>query len=87
LFLFFFFLKSLVTSLAFAPDSQAMSTTRISLIASSSFIYFFPAIACDPQSSALFRLLCMTRHSFRNIIPARYEHLIQLQQNRSRATM
>ena len=36
---------------------------------SSSFIYIFPAIVRDPQSSALFRLLCMTRHSFRNVIP------------------
>jgi len=32
--------------LAFAPDSEAVSATRISLIASSSsFIYFFPAVA------------------------------------------
>ena len=62
--------NSLLTSLAFAPDSKAVSATRISLMASfSSFIYFFPAIAQDPQLSALFRLLCMTRHSFRNIIP------------------
>ena len=53
--------NSLLTSLAFTPDSKAMSATRISLMASaSSFIYFFPAIAQDPQSSALFRLLCMT---------------------------
>jgi len=38
--------KSLLTSLAFAPDSEAMSATRISLMASSSsFIYLFPAIA------------------------------------------
>jgi len=35
----------------------------------SSFMYFFLAVARDPQSSALFRLLCMTRHSFRNVIP------------------
>jgi len=34
--------NSLLTSLAFAPDSKAMSATRISLMASSSsFIYFF----------------------------------------------
>jgi len=62
--------NSLLTSLAFAPDSEAVSAARISLMASSSsFIYFFPAIAPDPQSSALFRLLCMTQHSFRNVIP------------------
>ena len=61
--------NSLLTSLAFAPDSEAMSATRISVMASSwSFIYFFPAIPRDPQSSALFRLLCMTYHSFRNVI-------------------
>jgi len=62
--------NSLLTSLTFAPNSEAVSATRISLMASSSsFIYFFPAIAQDPQSSAMFRLLCMTRHSFRNLIP------------------
>jgi len=45
--------NSLQTSLAFAPDSEAVSATRISLMASSSsFIYFFPAIARHPQSSA-----------------------------------
>jgi len=39
------------------------------MASSSSFIYFFPAIAPDPQSSALFSLMCMTQHSFRNVIP------------------
>ena len=68
----------LLTSLAFASDSEAMSATRILLMASSlSYIYFFLAIARDPQSSALFRLLCMTGHSFRNVIPVRYECLLQ----------
>jgi hypothetical protein len=62
--------NNLLTSLGFAPDSESVSANRILLMASSSsFIYFFPAIARDPQSSALFRLLCMTRHSFRNIMP------------------
>jgi len=80
--------NSLLTSLAFTPDSKAMSATRISLMASSSsFIYFFPAIAWDPQLPTLFRLLCMTPHSYRNVIPARYEHLLQWQQNRSKATV
>jgi len=38
--------NSLLTLLAFAPDSEAMSATRISLMASSSsFIYFFPVTA------------------------------------------
>ena len=73
------------------PIPLAFTATRISLMASSSSsIYFFPAIAQDPQSSALFRLLCMTRHSFRHtmpIIPVRYECLLQWQQNRSKATM
>ena len=37
--------NSLLTSLLFAPDSEAVSATRISQMASSSsFIYFFPAI-------------------------------------------
>ena len=62
--------NSLLALLAFAPVSEVVSASRISLMASSSFIYFFLAIAQDPQSSALFRLLCMIRHSFRNVIPA-----------------
>jgi len=57
------------------------------MASSSSFIYFFLAIAQDPQSSAFVRLLCMTQHSFRHIIPVRYECLLQRQQNRSNATM
>jgi hypothetical protein len=62
--------NNLLTLLAFTPDSELVSATRISIMApSSNFIYFFPTIAWDPQSSALFRLLCMTRHSFRNVIP------------------
>ena len=35
------------------------------------------AIAWDPQSSAVFRLLCMTGHSCRNLIWVRYECLLQ----------
>ena len=78
--------NSLLTSLAFALDSETVSATRISLMASSSsFIYFFVAIAQDPQLSALFRLLCMTWHSFRNIISVRYERLLQWKQNKSKA--
>ena len=46
-----------------------------------------PAIAWDPQLSAYFRLLCMAQHSFTNLIPVRYECLLQRQQNRSKATM
>jgi len=63
-----------------------LSATRISLTASSSFIYFFPAIARDPKLSALFRLLCMTRHSYTSNT-SRYECLLQWQQNRPKATM
>ena len=86
LFLFFFFLKIVfhVASLCiWFPKS--VSATRISLLASSlSFIYFFWPFLRYPQSSALFRLLCM---SCRNIIPVRYKNLLQWQQNRSKATM
>ena len=61
--------NSLLTLLTFAPDFEAVSATKISLMASSSsFICFFLAIAWDPQSSALF-ILRVTRHSCRNIIP------------------
>jgi len=43
--------NSLLTSLAFAPDSEAMSATRISLMASSSSFRFYgyclrPTIVC-----------------------------------------
>jgi hypothetical protein len=39
------------------------------------------------QRSALFTLLCMTRHSCSNPIPLRYERLLQWQQNRSKTAM
>jgi hypothetical protein len=48
---------------------------------------FFPAIAGYPQLSALFRLLCMTRHSCRNVIPVRCESLLWWQLNRSKGMM
>jgi hypothetical protein len=35
----------------------------------------------------LFILLCMTRHSCSNLMPLRYERLLQWQQNRSKATI
>jgi hypothetical protein len=42
--------NSLLTSLASAPDSKAVSAIKISRLASSSsFIYFFLAIAQDTQ--------------------------------------
>ena len=89
LFLFFFLLK-IVFPIAILRTwfSKSVSATRISLLASSSsFIYFFPAIARYPQLSALFRILYTTWHSCRNVISVRYEHLLQWQQNRSKATM
>jgi hypothetical protein len=83
LFLSFFLLKIVfhIASLrTWFPE--LVSAMRISLSASSSiFIYFFPVIPRYPQSSALFRLLCMTRHSWRNVIPVRYERLLRWQQN------
>jgi hypothetical protein len=90
LFLFFFLLKTVfhITNLrTWFPES--VSANRISLLASSSSVIylFFPAIARYPQLSALFRLLCTMRHRCRNVIPVRYEHLVQWQQNRSKATM
>jgi hypothetical protein len=58
-----------------------VSATRISLMASSSsfilFYFFFSAIAWYTQSPAMFRLLCMMGHNCRNIIPIRYECLLQ----------
>jgi len=87
LFLSFFLLKIVfhIASLC-TWFPELVSAMRISLSASSSsFIYFFPAIPRYPQLSALFRLLCMTRHSCRNVIPVRYERLLQWQQNWSEA--
>jgi hypothetical protein len=86
LFLSFFLLKIVfhITSLrTWFPE--LVSAMRISLSPTSSFIYFFLAIPRYPQLSALFRLLCMTQHSCRNVIPVRYERLLQWQQNRAKA--
>jgi hypothetical protein len=76
--------NSLLTLLASAPDS-GISNQNFTFGFLLQF-YFFPAIALYPQSFAMFRLLCMTRHSFRNAIPVRYERVLQRQQNRSKAT-
>jgi hypothetical protein len=61
-----------------------VSAIRISLMASSSRLIFFPAIAVDTYNSALFTLLCMTQHSCSNAVPLRFERLLQ-QQQRSKA--
>jgi len=79
--------NSLLTLLTFTPDSEAMSATRISLMASSSsFIYFF-----WPLLETHHHLPCLDYYvwlgSFRNIIPVRYEHHLQWQQNRSKSMM
>jgi len=44
-FFFLLLLKIVVRSLAFTPDSELVSATRISLMASSSSFIFFPAMA------------------------------------------
>jgi hypothetical protein len=72
--------------LASAPDSESVSATRISLMASSSSLIFFLAVAQHLQWSALFRPLSMTGHSCRNQVPWRYE-LPQWQQNRTKSTL
>jgi hypothetical protein len=83
--------NSLLTSLAFAPDSKAVSATIISLVASSSsFIYvlFFFSDHCSETQN---HLPCLDYYvwlgSFRNLISVRYERLLRWQQNRSKATM
>jgi hypothetical protein len=67
----------LLISLAFAPDSEAVSATRISLMASSlSFTYFFLAITRDAQSSALFTTMYdLAQFQTRNT--SEYECLLQ----------
>jgi len=66
----------LTTLLASAPDSKSVSATKISLMASSNLI-FFAAISQRKQWSALFIPLCVTGHSCRNLMPRRYELLLQ----------
>jgi hypothetical protein len=88
---FFFFLLKIVFNIAslstlFRVSVSNQNFTDSFLLKFYLFIFFL-AIAQDPQSSALFRLLCMTGHSFRNIIPVKYERLLHWQQNRSKATM
>jgi len=79
--------NNLLTLLAFGPDSESVSATGISLMASSSsFIYFFPATARDPQSSALFTTMYDSAQ-FHKRNTSEYEHLLQWKQNRSKATM
>ena len=51
------------------------------------FYIFFLVIARGPLSSASFRLMCVIGHSCRNVIPIWYEHCLQCQQNRSKATL
>ena len=77
--------NSLLTLPAFSPDSESCQQSEFHwwLPRQVLFIFFQPLL----ESSALFRLLCLTWHSFRNIIPVRYECLLQWQQNRSKATM
>ena len=65
------------TSLTSAPDSESVSATRISLMASSSNLIFFPAIAEHVRQSALLRLLSVTGYSCRNKMPWRYGLLTQ----------
>jgi len=62
--------NNLLTSLAFTPDSYAVSATRISLMASSSsfiYLFFWPLLETHNHLPCL--LLCMTRYSFRHVIP------------------
>ena len=66
-------------------NSKSLLATTISLMSSSSSFISFPAIAPDLQQSALFRLLCVTGHSWRTVKPLWYECLIQWQQNGSKA--
>ena len=66
-FLLFFFLK-LVFNIAYTTNSEEVSATRISLMASSSSFIFSQPCLWDVQASALF-ILYMTGQSCRNIIP------------------
>ena len=63
---FFFYIASLSTWF------RSTSATRILLIASSTNLILFAAISERLQWFALFKLLCMTAHSCRNVIPRIY---------------
>jgi len=64
LILFFFFLLKIVKIASLEPDSESVSATRISLVASSSSFIFFPVISIEtPTTVSFLTLLCMTGHS------------------------
>jgi len=48
---------------------------------------FFAVLSQSLQCSALFRLLCVTRDSCRNLMPRKHELFLKWQQNRSKSTM
>ena len=78
--------KQSSTLLASAPDSESVPATRISLMAFSSSLIFFLATA-NNYNGLPYLVSVYDRHSFRNLMPVRYEHLLHWQQNRSKATM
>ena len=79
--------NSYSTSLAPVTDSESVSATRISLMAFLSTLIFVTTICESLQRSDLRRLLFMTGHSCRNLMPWRYGLLLQWQQNRSKTMM
>ena len=74
-------------SLASEPDSEAVSATRISLMTSSSSFIFFQANATDTYNGLPYLHSSAWLAQFRNVMPLRYECLLQWQQNRSNAMM
>jgi len=73
--------------LASAPDSGVSNQNFTVGFLLKFYLFFSGHSSIPPQSSALFWLLCMTRHSFRNAILVRYEWLLRWQQNRPKAMM
>ena len=80
--------NNLLTSPAFTPDSESVSATRISLIASySSFIYFFRPLLETHGRQPCLDYFIYDVAQFQKCNTNEYEHLLQWQQNRSKATM
>ena len=73
--------------LASAPNSEAISATRISLMASSWSSIFRVHLWMPTKVCLIFILLPTTAHNCRNPMPRRCELLLLWQQNRSKGTM
>ena len=90
LFLLFFLLKIIfhIGSLCtWFPESVLQPEFHCWLPPQVLFIFFWPVLDMHNRLPCLDYYVRASRHSCRNVIPVRYEHHLQWQQNRSKATM